>query len=63
MSMGHGTIISLLDKLLDPMEHGIDENNYEELLKTGITNSLDGSEDNMLRVADNSNMAPEQFRA
>jgi hypothetical protein len=30
--------------------HGVDENNYEELLKTGITNALDGTEDDMLWV-------------
>jgi hypothetical protein len=36
------------------VEHGVDENNYEELLKPGITNALDGSDDDMSWVGDES---------
>jgi hypothetical protein len=32
------------------VEHGVDENNYEELFKTRITTTLDRSEDDMLWV-------------
>jgi hypothetical protein len=30
------------------VKHGFDENNYEDVFKNGITDSLDGSEDNVL---------------
>jgi hypothetical protein len=41
------------------MEHDVNENNYEELLKTGITNTLNRSEEDMLEVADSSELVLE----
>lgn len=37
----------------------VNENNYEELLKTGIINTLNRSEEDMLEVADSSEFVPE----
>lgn len=49
----------MCDQIVQAWNMTVNENNYEELLQTGITNTLNGAEKDMLEVADSSELVPE----